>query len=190
MASPVGHALAGYAIGRIGEPPRAAIPLRWAACTALAMAPDLDFVPGILAEKPALYHQGVSHSLVAALGVSLVAALALARGRALPRVWLVCFAAYASHCLLDLLGSDARAPIGMPLLWPFDDTSYLSPWTLLPGIQHAEEASTATREWLSSIASWYNVKAIMIEVAVVAPLVAIAELRRRRAGHRREAGVS
>lgn len=181
MASPVGHALAGYGIGRIGE--RGGKPALWIGCVALAVAPDLDFVPGLFAGQPALHHQGVSHSLSVALAVSLVAALALCRGRhLLLRRWAIFFAAYASHLAIDLFGPDARPPIGIPLFWPWSDAAYLSPVALLPGIQHAHSTATPTAEWIASILSWDNVKAILIEVAVVAPLLLLGELRQRFGG--------
>ena len=48
----------------------------------------------------------------------------MARGR--PRVWLASAAAYASHLLLDWLGTDTVAPNGIMVLWPFDVTAYQS----------------------------------------------------------------
>lgn len=183
MASPVGHALAGYAIGRLGErrggPEGPALLL---GCAALAVAPDLHFVPGVLAGRPALYHRLWTHSLLAALAASLLAALWLWRDRqGLARGFACLLAACASHLLLDLLGPDTREPIGVPLLWPASDATFLSPVTLLPGIRHAVATETGTREWLASVAGWYNVKAILIEL-VVSPLLLFAELRARGRG--------
>ena len=182
MASPVGHALAGYAIARIGWPrDTQADALPWLACAALAVAPDLDLAPGILVGRPALYHQGASHSLAAALAVSFAAALVLSRDRgALLRAWLLLFCAYTSHLLLDLFGPDARAPIGMPLFWPLSDATYLSPITLLPGIQHAHSTQATTSEWIASLLDGYHDKAVAIELAVVGPLLLLAGLRARR----------
>jgi inner membrane protein len=178
VASPIGHALSGYAIGRIGG--RGGAPGLWIGCAALAVAPDLDFVPGILVGQPALYHQDASHSLWVALAVSLLAALALCRGRhLLLRRWAIFFSAYASHLVIDLFGPDGRPPIGIPLFWPWSDAAYLFPVALLPGIQHAESTTTETAAWIASILSWYNVKAILIEMALVAPLLLLGELRQR-----------
>ena len=45
-----------------------------------------------------------------------------------PAVWLAAAAAYGSHVLLDWLGTDTIAPIGVMAFWPFDRTYYLSPY--------------------------------------------------------------
>lgn len=177
----MGHGLVGGALGSLaaaGAPPRAhgrVVVL----CAALAMAPDLDFVPGIGLGRPALYHQGASHSLAFAAAAGLLGAWALrGSGLSAARAAAVCAAAWASHLALDLFGPDARPPIGIPLLWPFTDATWLSPLTLLPGIHHARATSTGTAEWLGSVASLHNLWAIAIELAVAAPLVALAAVRR------------
>jgi membrane-bound metal-dependent hydrolase YbcI (DUF457 family) len=181
MASPVGHALVGLAIGRSEQHVELSGPRLWIGCAALAVAPDLDFVPGIISGQPALYHQTWTHSLALALLVGGLAALALVPDRRrLPYAWFLFSAAYASHLLLDLFGADGRPPIGLPLFWPASDATYLSPLTLLPGIRHAATAQTATGPWLASVFSATNLQAIGIELGVAAPLLLLAELRRRR----------
>ena len=186
MASPIGHGLVGVAIGRFGERPSGPEgPLLLAVCAAFAIAPDLDFLPGIAVGQPALYHQGASHSLLAALAASGIAARLLWRGNAgWHRAWALLLAAYGSHLLLDGLGPDGRPPIGMPLFWPVSDATFLSPWTLLPGIDHAAQTSTGVGEWLGNVLSWRNVWALTIELALATPLLLLAELRRRRSGAR------
>ena len=182
MASPVGHALAGFAVGRFlpGDPPpggRLFLPL----CMALALAPDLDFLPGLLAGQPARYHQGQSHSLSVALAVSLLLSLLLARGwRPRLRCGAVFFAAYASHLLLDYLGTDARPPVGIPLFWPASDAAWISPVSILPGVHHSVSGTERTGEWLAMVFSLRNLRPIAMELLVVVPLLLLAEQVRRR----------
>ena len=182
MASPIGHGLVGLAIGRLGQGEAGlAGPLFLATCAVFAIAPDLDFLPGIAVGQPALHHQGVSHSLLVGLGLSLAAAWLLWRGDAVwRRAWAVLFAAYASHLVVDLFGPDGRPPIGIPLFWPLSGATILAPLTLLPGIEHASSTSTSTERWLSSVVSWANAGAIAVELVVAAPLLLAAELRQRR----------
>lgn len=181
MASPVGHALAGAAIGRAGERAGGAGVRLWLGCAVLAVAPDLDFLPGIVAGQPALYHQSWSHSLGMALAVGGFAALVLFPDRrALARVWLLFSAAYASHLLLDAFGPDGRAPFGLPLLWPLSDATFASPLALLPGIQHAATTETPTGEWLASVLGPANLRAVGIELAVTLPCLLAVEVWRRR----------
>jgi membrane-bound metal-dependent hydrolase YbcI (DUF457 family) len=145
------------------------------------VAPDLDFLPGLLVGRPVLYHQGESHSLLVALAVSLVVALVLVRDRRLLlRGWAVFFAAYVSHLVLDYLGSDARPPIGIPLLWPASDATWVSPVAILPGIHHSVSGTEGTGEWLAMVFSGSNVGRILAELAVVGPLLLFAGLKRRR----------
>ncbi|HXG02310.1 MAG TPA: metal-dependent hydrolase [Candidatus Binatia bacterium] len=189
MATPIGHALAGYAVlGLVpAGPDRVATVV---VAVALANVPDLDFLPGLLVGTPALYHQGISHSLGAAAVVGLLTALGLRR-LDLPfgRVWAVSVLAYASHLALDALGPDARPPYGQPLLWPLTDARFASPLTLLPGVQHAAETSASTLAWIRGILHPANLFAIAVEVLVLSPF-AYGAWRRRQARRpaRRAAG--
>jgi hypothetical protein len=54
MASPLGHALAGYAIYRCNRSVRTHNHTVWLYLI-MAIAPDLDFIPGILQGRPNLY---------------------------------------------------------------------------------------------------------------------------------------
>ena len=181
MASPVGHALAGLALGRLtegGAPPggRLFVPL----CAALAVAPDLDFLPGLLVGQPALYHQGGSHSLAAALLVSLGLSLALGRDSRSRRLGFAAFfAAYSSHLLLDYLGTDARPPLGVPLLWPVSDATWISPISFLPGVHHATSGVETSGEWLKMVFSRHNLRPILFELMLVGPLLLLALGSRR-----------
>jgi len=191
VATPIGHALAGYAVSRFGAAGGApADRVFLLACVALALAPDLDFVPGILNGKPPLYHQGITHSLTIAAAVSLATALVLRR--ATLRAWGVLFAAYASHLLIDLFGPDDRAPLGIPLFWPLGDAHYLSPLKLFMGVHHAASTTTSTERWLAALADWSNLAAVGIEIALLAPfaLLARALYRRRLGAQAQDAGSS
>lgn len=184
MASPVGHALVGLALGRAFDDfsGRDALAVT-AGCVALSVAPDLDFLPGLLRGQPLYYHQGPSHSLIVGLALSLVTAVLLLRDRRrLLRNWLLLFAAFCSHLAIDSLGPDGRPPIGMPLLWPIIDTSWLAPVTLLPGVHHSLSGSEGSREWLALVFNWINVRAILVELLLVGPLVILAEGLRRHRG--------
>lgn len=173
MATPIGHALAGYAVycasaGALRQD-------RWAflgLCAGMALAPDLDFVPGIVLGQPVLYHQGISHSLGAALGVSLGLAVLYGRRRGTVRAnWGRFFLAYASHLILDLFGQDSRPPYGMPLFWPLDDGHYQAPFPIFWGIEHARSASTPTGEWIAAIFQPHNLAVVGLEVVVIFPVV-------------------
>ena len=69
MATPIGHGLLGVVVYLLGT--QRGGPARWISLLSLtlfaAVAPDLDFLPGLFVGKPALFHQGISHSLIFAI---------------------------------------------------------------------------------------------------------------------------
>src|SRR6185295_13774052 len=108
MPSPIGHALAGIAAGWVVAPPalaRGAMLRRAAVYALVAASPDLDLVAGA--------HSGPTHGLGAALIAGALAWLFLRSSRgahAVPVAFGIA-AAYASHTLLDWLGTDTSPPI-------------------------------------------------------------------------------
>lgn len=197
MPSPLGHALGGLSAGWLiagasasptsvdsfGRDPHDELPpwtWTWRGAllfAAIGMAPDLDLLVGL--------HRMYAHSLGAALIVTL-AAMALTRSFA-PRttdatdatgttsatVGLACGAAYASHILLDWLGSDGSPPIGVMALWPISSGYYESSLHLF--------MSTNRRYWLPGFWS-ENLEAVSREIAMLLPIAWTAAywLRRRK----------
>jgi inner membrane protein len=180
MATPVGHSLAGYLVfGWSGETqgPRKVHWLLLYIC--LANAADLDFLPGILLGRPSLYHQGVSHSLGFALAVSLaVAGGCRLWGKPFAAIFALSCTAYASHLVIDFLGSDTRAPYGIPILWPLSGAYYISPVPVFWGVHHAGSVAGSMLEWLITLFHPYNLGAIALEVVLLLPFVALRRWRR------------
>jgi hypothetical protein len=164
---------------------RSAAWMRVAIFAFVAMAPDLDLLVGA--------HSGPTHGLGAA---AIVGALVWIWGRgsggtrpagdsrttptaperkrvAGRRFALAVAAAYASHTVLDWLGSDTRAPVGIMALWPFSRDYYESSLHVFMAISR--------RYWLPEF--WtYNLRALVRELVILLPLVAAVVLLRRRAG--------
>src|SRR5689334_19229434 len=158
MPSPIGHGLAaitaGWIVARPADTPRA----RWTQCAILAAtgaAPDLDLLIG--------QHSGAVHSIGAAAIVACAAAAmrwpvaplrqgdaGQARSRAL--IWLSVFAAWASHPLLDALGEDSSAPIGVMALWPFTTHYFHSGLDLFSSIYRNLRAPGIITDNVSAIA--------------------------------------
>lgn len=155
MPSPIAHSLTGYALSKLLPLPAASpsdlVKPRGKVALAVVVAnlPDLDFIGQGLGLA---VHRGGTHSLVALVTASLLAA-ALARFK-----WkviappLAAFVAvmYGSHLLLDSI--TAGGP-GMKLLWPFSQAFYGLPWGIFPTIHFG-------RGWLY----WGHLKFISVEL--------------------------
>lgn len=125
---------------------------------ALGMVPDLDLLFPI-------EHRTISHSVTAAVVAGLVAAVLTGRGR----IGLAASGAYATHVLLDWLGSDTTPPIGIMALWPVSRAYYESRLHLF----YAVSRRFPTREfWVQ------NTRALLRELLILGPPAAITGWRR------------
>ena len=169
MPSPVAHGLAGALIGWSVAPPRSdgpgALP-RVILFAAAGMAADLDLLVGA--------HSGPSHGLGAAViaGVVLWVSLRSCGMHGSARLGIATGLAYATHTLLDWLGTDSSPPIGIMALWPFSRNYYESPWHIFMAISR--------RYWLPEF--WtYNLRALGRELLILVPVtVLVIAIRARR----------
>lgn len=186
MPSPVGHSLSGLAVALFALPKKRtglAFPVLY--CLLFANLPDLDFLPGLLLNRPALFHGDVLHSVGSAVLISAVGALLLRlRNQKFTSTFILGFAAYGTHLLLDLLNPDGRPPHGIPILWPISDAYFLSPWTVFIGIRHASTTYTTTGEFIRSVLSLHNLLAVGLEILIFVPVSTAAALLRGRIGKR------
>lgn len=166
MPTPVGHALAGLALGPLFAWRRPFISPGWdlALFVGVSQLPDLDFLPGLLLGRPEAFHHGASHSLGAAALVGLLAWL-VGRGRGEAWRWaLMAFGLVLAHALIDALGLDYRHPYGVPLAWPLDGR-YLTPdWAFFLDVRRGP---------LGWDVLWHNLKAVGLELAVLGPPAAL-----------------
>ena len=163
MPSPVGHALAGIALGSLAGRDRGwGVPL---VCGFVAALADVDFLLPVV-------HRGPTHSLTAGV---VVFAVALATLR-LPgpterpvRVAAAISLAALSHVLLDWLGEDSSTPRGLMAFWPFSSEYYISGLDLFDAVSR--------RYWREGF--WrHNMIAVAKEVIILLPLVLLARRRR------------
>ena len=183
MASPIGHALAGYAIYKIYEAKSDETGSRRAllgVALFMAIAPDLDFVPGMLIGQPALYHQLITHSIGAAFVVSIITAgLFRSMGMSFSIPFNLCFVSYLSHLAIDFFAPDGRLPYGQPLFWPVIGAHFMSPVWLFLGMHHSGSTETSTLQWLMGILTLHNLRAIAVEVLLIGPCAVLATVHRR-----------
>jgi membrane-bound metal-dependent hydrolase YbcI (DUF457 family) len=154
MPSPLGHALGGLAAGWLvgSRSPRSRSWADAASFAAAGVAADLDLLVGA--------HSGPTHSVGAAVIVGCFMYVARAR----PRFALAIGAAYASHILLDWLGSDSAPPIGIMALWPLSREYYESTLHIFFAVSR--------RYWLPDF--WaLNLRAVAHEVLVLVPIALV-----------------
>lgn len=167
MPSPIGHGLAALAVGwaAAGVYPGTRDRVRQVAIlVAIGIAPDLD----LLIDR----HSMESHSIGAAVLVASLAAWQrwpVASSRL--TIWIAVALAWLSHPILDALGSDTSAPLGVMAFWPFSGAHVYSGWDVFGPISR--------RYWLDNF--WaINVTSIAKEVVILAPIAAAAWFFRRR----------
>ena len=98
----------------------------------LALLPDADVLLVTLGacDAGACGHRGASHSLPVAIAIGLLSGLIARRLRwPVLKTVLATTVAVGSHALLDVLGAGGR---GLPLLWPFTETRFISPIRIFP----------------------------------------------------------
>jgi inner membrane protein len=129
------------------------------------MAADLDLLVGA--------HSGATHGLGAAVIVGATVWVVL-RIRGVSRVVRTACAsaiAYASHTLLDWLGTDSSPPIGIMALWPFSRDYYESSWHVFMAISR--------RYGLPEF--WtFNLSALVRELLILVPIALVVLTVRRR----------
>jgi len=123
------HAVVAWGLGRVLTRFRRLPRRLWLLAGGLAMLPDLDVLSwtlGIPWGSP-WAHRGMTHSLAAALLVSLGVTALAHRGIGLrfSVLWGILAVSMASHGALDALTDGGP---GVAFFAPFDDTRYFLPW--------------------------------------------------------------
>jgi inner membrane protein len=170
MPSPIGHALAGIAAGWMvqGAPPVSARSDWWRdglLFGTLGVLPDADLLVGA--------HSGPTHGVGTALLVGAVAfAVWPAGGPSRLRAAAACLLAYGSHILLDWLGTDSSAPIGIMALWPLSRDYFDSGLHVFMAV---------SRRYWQGEAFWrQNLAAVSRELLILIPVVAVVTIFRKR----------
>ncbi len=162
MAS-IGHVAVGMLAGRLhGARDRKELCKIMAVYAGLSMLPDLDIIPlafGVL--DTGLYgHRGITHTLLFAALVSVVAWLIFRKGRNPVRVTVLTFITVASHGLLDASTTDSR---GVPMLWPVISERLVMPIRPIPDAPSGIE-----------FLSWRGIEVSLVESVYFLPLMVLA----------------
>jgi membrane-bound metal-dependent hydrolase YbcI (DUF457 family) len=145
-------------------------------CALVAALPDTDLV--------FWGHRTATHSVTAVLLLTILAGVVTRQVTRWPvvRVALMFGGAYATHLVLDWLGADTSAPFGLQLGWPFSSAWFLSGWDVF--------RETTRRHPFSAASISVNLLAVVQELAILAPVLALLWLAREKAFSRLYAGTS
>ena len=130
----------------------------------LGVLADIDFLFGV--------HSAYTHSVGATMVVGVVGVVATLLDRKHSGRFAIAAAlAYGTHILLDWLGSDTVAPLGVMALWPLTTDYFLSGLYWFPSV---------CRQYRELGCWWNNLASIGWEIAFLGPLaVGVLYLNRR-----------
>ena len=157
MPSPAGHAIGAIAAGWLLIRPATSLGRlvgQVAVLGGIGMAADLDL---LIAQ-----HRGASHSVgVAALAATLAALVRWPIAASRGRLWLVVFVGWTTHVILDAMGSDTTAPLGVMAFWPFSTSYFISDWQVFVPI---------SRRWRAPGFVAYTLAAVTRELVILVPI--------------------
>jgi membrane-bound metal-dependent hydrolase YbcI (DUF457 family) len=184
MPLPVAHSMMGFAITEVAEAANVRLTnkkwLNVSIFVALASLPDADFLPGFLLGEPNRYHQWFTHSLGFATLAGLCGGLFYWRRQnhiaenpeRFGLYGMFIALAVLSHLVLDLLTWDLSPPKGIMLFWPFDKNHYDLRWDFFLACKRDNNSAT----FFSSLFSAYNLKVVLREFFIMAPVIGLAKL--------------
>ena len=159
MPTPLGHAVGAVSVGWLAAGRRRGREV-WRQTAWLGLigaAPDVDLLFG--------RHSMETHSIGAALLVGAIAAwLRWPIAGTRLRIFLAATLAWLSHPLLDALGADTSAPLGVMLFWPFS-TEHVMVAPLFDAVSR--------RYWLPGFVE-RTAMAVLRELLLLAPLALFA----------------
>lgn len=177
MPTSIAHAVAGVAAARMTGPGSAKGWAGLALVVVVANLPDADFLIGAVVGRPRDWHRGPTHTLLAALVVALVVAVAQRRGgRRFSHAFVLAFALYGSHLVLDTIMPDRRFESGIPLFWPLTDYHVYAPLPLPDALEAFLNIPLGNTpgSFAASLLSWHAVAVFLIEGLLFLPLLGLA----------------
>lgn len=182
MPLPLGHTIVGYSFAAsTGVQFRRQALTTVLFCMVVANLPDLDFLPGALANEPVLYHRTIAHTLPAALVCGLIVGAVLTRfGGRFREITLLAILVYASHLLADMVDFGANN-IGVQLFWPLSEhwVSIRTPWSGSDGGWLVFHRGQDSAGFFASFITGEFFRAQLAQALVFAPLLAVPWLLRR-----------
>ncbi|HET9440562.1 MAG TPA: metal-dependent hydrolase [Longimicrobiales bacterium] len=176
MPLPLAHTLVGYSCAAASG-----VRFRRDTFTALlfslvvANLPDVDFLPGALANEPVLYHRAVAHTLPAALLCGIIIGAVLTRfGKRFWEITLLGVLVYTSHLFADMVNFGG-GNIGVQIFWPIDHGWYTlrTPWSDTDGGWLIFTRGRDSSGFFASFVSFQFARAMVMQALLFAPVLFI-----------------
>ena len=143
-----------------------------------ALLPDIDFLFGFPIGNPNRYHHLFTHSFTFVVAAGMLGGYIY--GKLGQKSVLYSSALFVSagitHVILDTLALDQRAPYGCCLFWPFSNQFIISPVVIFSDVSRASDSQT----FFSSLINIHNLKTVLLEVVILAPLWGVLEWWKRK----------
>ena len=173
MPSPVGHLLGGAAL-YIATAPQYRSRATLAVATLGSIAPDFDFLPGILIGEPAAFHHGVSHSLAFAIFLGALVFISLhfyEQKRIARQAAFLGAVAYTLHIIFDAVSANNS----VPLLWPVFSEKIGINVNLFGHFHHG-----GLEHGIWSVVHWDNLSPVIRELTILGiPVVVLLAWKER-----------
>ncbi|NOZ61619.1 MAG: metal-dependent hydrolase [Calditrichaeota bacterium] len=175
MSTPVGHSIAGYFFYVFGGGEKKTIDWKKLILfVSLANLPDIDYLFGLFVGRPNLYHHQFTHSLAFAFIIAIIFATFF-RGILTKNFWasfLIVFACYGSHILIDYFTLDTSLPFGEQLFWPFSKAYFVSSFSIFRDIHKGDTPG----DFVRNLFSLYNWITVLTEIFIFTMIGAAAQL--------------
>lgn len=174
MPLPIAHSITGYAFAAASG-----VRFRKDTFTALlfsvvvANLPDLDFLPGALANEPVLYHRTIAHTIPAGLLCGLIIGVVLTRfGKRFWEISALGALVYCSHLFADMVDFGG-GNIGVQIFWPLNAGFYSirTPMSDSDGGWLMFHRGHGSAGFFSSFLSFEFFRAMLIQALLFAPLL-------------------
>ncbi|MGD1699547.1 metal-dependent hydrolase [Dapis sp. BLCC M229] len=142
MPSPIAHSVSGYVLAKfLPQELSKYYPSSWWNWenfypVFIAIFADFDFIPQLITGE--IFHRGITHTLIFAIGLSLVFAWLISYfcKYSFKQIFLFTLVIYSSHLVLDFFTTTSGS--GLQLFWPLTDTYFKSAIPIFPSVHHSK----------------------------------------------------
>jgi len=168
MPTPIGHTLAGAILFAAQKNRRVVF---FILLVFFALLPDVDFLFGFIIGDANRYHHFFTHSFIFVILAGLAGGVIYATWKkdSILKSSAIFISAGISHVILDILALDKREPFGCPIWWPFSNEFVISPVLVFSDVSRVSES----KYFIQSLFNEHNMRTILIEFAVLAPLLIV-----------------